>query len=598
MKKESLKIALVQFNPVVGNPAYNAERIVGWLDKAKDKGGDFVLFGELVLAGYCSQDLFFNKDIIKKTQEAWVYIKEVASKKSIGVGLGMPRWNRYSRSGAKHLFNSFAMFVPDEIEFIQDKVCIPSYGEFDETRWFQSASIRNVKPRAIGNKTWGFLICEDGWNNKHGVPDPLYRLYSQDPIERLSKLSKKSNRPLDFFVNISASPDYIGKQELRLEMNKKIAIHYKTPIIFLNNVGAQDELIFSGRSFMLDNKGQVVFEMKAFEEDMKVISLDNIEKTKAYKPMHKMQELDGLMGTYLKDYFNKSKMKSNSGNAKSAQVKTVLGLSGGKDSTAVACILKRHLGQENVLGIMLPYKMGEYTQPASKKLAEAVANQLGIEVREIAITQAVDDLKKELKVITNSLAHQNLQARIRATILWTIANQENRVVINTTNFSEAAMGYGTIGGDLLGLPLIASLPATTVIDYLKWLKDQGETAITEEMINRPPSAELVPGQLDADELGAYSYIDPLIESLRMNYGDINEVIKHFSKTKSKQNNQYTNTTANKEIFLERLSFLAKKLLKDSEFKRWYYNKTPQFTPYSWLRWKWPVANGYFDILNP
>jgi len=245
------------------------------------------------------------------------------------------------------------------------------------------------------------------------------------------------------------------------------------------------------------------------------------------------------------------------------------------------------LGADKVVGVMMPYKIGKYTARLSKQIAERLASGLGIEVREVMIDDMVSTVCDSLKLRVDSLAHQNVQARVRANVLWALANEEDGIVINTTNFSEAAVGYGTIGGDLLGLPLIASVPATLIVEYLRWLKENGETAIDDEMINRPPSAELIPGQLDSDELGDYEYIDPILESLRMNYGD-HELVR--AQLLNVGEAKYTKYWSNKKYFEEKLMFLSRKMINQSEYKRWYYNRTPQFTPFSWLRWKWPLAN--------
>jgi len=613
---KSSQLALIQFNPIIGNPEYNAIRIIEKLENSKKNGSELAIFGELALTGYYAQDLFLNDDLMSRCRKSWKKIKYAATKLNIGICLGMPTYNKFRHEGAKHLFNTIKIFIPGEKVQTQHKVCIPTYSEFDEDRWFQSSPISQVTIKKVQGQRIGFVICEDGWNNKYGINKQDYRLYKEDPI---SKLIEKTENTPDLLINISASPDYIGKQNIRIKMNKRIAKKYKTPIIFLNLVGAQDELIFSGRSFIINAQGNLVKQMIAFEEAQFSLNLADIEgfKTVSNPNLDKMEILDGLIGLYLRDYFYKSGLATDGSQFKinkklfkneawpckitsikksnNIAVKTILGMSGGKDSTAVACILKRHLGKENVLGVMMPYRMGEYSQKESKKLARKLAKKLQIEIREIPIDKEVESLKKTLKLKTATLAHQNLQARIRATILWSIANSEGRVVMNTTNFSEAAMGYGTIGGDLLGLPLIASLPATTVIEYLQWLKEHGERAITDDMVNRKPSAELAPDQFDKNELGDYSYIDPIIESLRMNYGDVKKVINQFIITNKKKYRAYNGSKKKRRVFIDKLKFLSKKLLIQSEFKRWYYNKTPQFTPYSWLRWKWPLANGFMDI---
>ncbi len=567
-----MRLAIHQFDPVVGNPKHNLERII---KASRSVGADVHLFGELSVAGYYAQDIFYNMSVQKEVEECLVEIENVSRETSVAIGVGFPKRN--DSPCQKQLFNSFGLF--GEKGFTQDKVCLPTYKEFDENRWFQSGTLEQVKIRQIGDEYFGFLICEDGWNSPYGGMPEKYRLYEEDLYEMLFDEAQKNKIELSAFINISASPDYIGKQKLRVEMFSNVAKHYKTPIVFINSVGAQDELIFGGRSFVLNAKGDLVAELKGFEEDVYVVDTKKInEMLVVSKSYDLFAELDSMMGCYLKGYFRKSGLVGK---------KAILGLSGGKDSTVVAVALKRHLGADKVVGVMMPYRFGEYTAELSKQIAERLANGLGIEVREVAIDEMVEPIVKSLNLRVNSLAHQNVQARVRANVLWAIANEESGVVINTTNFSEAAVGYGTIGGDLLGLPLIASIPATMVIKYLEWLKLIGEDALDEVMINRPPSAELVPGQLDADELGDYDYIDPILESLRMNYGDHVKVREQLLDKSKRENEQYW---SNARKFEDKMLFLSRKLINQTEYKRWYYNRTPQLTPFSWLRWKWPLAN--------
>ncbi len=567
-----MKIALHQIDPIVGSPKHNLNRVISFVKKTE---ADVHLFGELTLTGYYAQDIFLNQGIQNIVKDCLGKMDVFASANSIRIGVGFSKTNEATCQ--KSLFNTFGLFGDNA--FTQNKVCLPNYKEFDESRWFQAGDIDQVHVRKIGDEYFGFLICEDGWNSPHGGLPEKYRLYESDLYEKLFVEAKHLGVKLSAFINISASPDYLGKQKIRVEMFSRVAKHYNTPLVFVNLVGAQDELVFGGRSFVLNANGGLVLELKGFVEDSMVIDTTKINNMPViYQGYDSMQELDEMIGCYLKGYFRKAGLSDK---------KAILGLSGGKDSTAVAVALKRHLGADKVVGVMMPYKLGKYTARLSKQIAERLAVGLGIEVREVVIDDMVEPVITTLNLRTDSLAHQNVQARVRANVLWAIANEENGIVINTTNFSEAAVGYGTIGGDLLGLPLIASIPATMVIKYLEWLKENGEEALDWEMINRPPSAELIPGQLDADELGDYEYIDPILESLRMNYGD-NQIVR--DQLLNKKEKQYIKYWSDTDKFDDKLRFLSRKLINQSEFKRWYYNRTPQLTPFSWLRWKWPLAN--------
>lgn len=567
-----MKVAIHQFDPIIGNPAHNLKRMVSMVNQSD---ADVHLFGELALTGYYAQDVFFNNAVQQEVEKCLIEIENVSRETISEIGIGFPQVNVVV--GQKSLFNTFKLF--GKKCFSQNKVCLPTYKEFDENRWFQAGDEKQVKVRKIGDEYFGFLICEDGWNSPYGGMPEKYRLYEADLYENLYKEAQILGVRLSAFINVSASPDYIGKQQIRVEMFSKVAKHYETPIVFVNLVGAQDELVFGGRSFVINSKGELVLELKGFVEDSMVVDTSEINRMPViHQGYDSMQELDEMIGCYLKGYFRKAGLTDKT---------AVLGLSGGKDSTAVAVALKRHLGAAKVLGVMMPYRLGKYTAKLSKQIAERLAEGLGIEVREVAIDEMVEPILSALKLRKDSLAHQNVQARVRANVLWAIANEENGIVINTTNFSEAAVGYGTIGGDLLGLPLIASIPATMVVKYLEWLKEDGEEVLDLEMINRPPSAELTPGQLDADELGDYEYIDPILESLRMNYGD-NQIVRHqLLNKKAIECERYWSDI---DKFDEKLRFLSRKLINQTEFKRWYYNRTPQFTPFSWLRWKWPLAN--------
>ncbi len=314
----NLKLTICQFNPVVGNPIYNAIRMIEIIEKGAGKGEQLFLFGELALAGYYSQDLFSNPDYIHQVEEAWQMLKYAAEKLNVGVGTGLPRRNPSQKKGQKQLLNSFRLYYPNCLELVQDKILLPTYSEFDEYRWFESGALDDLNIYRIGDQTLAFVICEDGWNSPYGVEDPAYRLYEQDPISEIIKKAEEKNLHLDLLINISASPDYIGKQFKRIKMNQKIAKHYSVPMLFLNVVGAQDELVFGGRSFLINRSGELVFEMKAFREELKTLELSDLgnlqKKSFGERSIDTdMADLDGMMGLYLKDYFRKSGLMNSKG---------------------------------------------------------------------------------------------------------------------------------------------------------------------------------------------------------------------------------------------------------------------------------------------
>ncbi|MDD5456469.1 MAG: NAD(+) synthase [Candidatus Margulisbacteria bacterium] len=608
--------SLEQFNPVVGNPEYNAVRMINKMVMAAAQGAKVTIFPELALNGYHAQDLFFNEMIMDRTEEAIEMLRYAARQLNIGFITSVACRNPEQYKGEKYLVNRLMIYIPEEkIDFTRNKTTLPDYQEFREYRYWEIGDPADIRPVALKNISLGALICEESWNNPAAFPDPRERLYRHDPVEIIH-----SQTPLNVNINTSASPDWLGKDRIRHNMQSVVARTYKTPQIFLNLVCGQDELLFMGKSFVMNSRGEMVAEMKVGKEDTLLLDLKNINNMQPLnidisKPQSEdelMEHLDKMFRLYLRDYFYKSglgKFEQETDldinpywfmdhqkaeriirpykDRPVLQPEVVIGLSGGVDSSLVATICARHLGPKNVKGIIMTYRENEYTQPESITLAKELSGNLGIETVEIPVYEnTIKFYQPYIGFEEGDLTHQNMQARLRMIIAWAVGNKENRVVMNTTNFTEAALGYGTIGGDLLGLPLIASLPKTLVRRYADWLSKQ-MSSMSREMIWRKPSAELAPDQFDENELGEYDVIDPILESLRISRGNIKDALKRFYPVNG--------NTEEKKLFIDHFKFLAAKLLKGTEFKRNYYNRTPQFTSFAWLRWIWPMANGHFDI---
>ena len=360
---------------------------------------------------------------------------------------------------------------------------------------------------------------------------------------------------------------------------------------WINTGGFQDELGFWGGTHVFNSRGELVLLLPQNEELLSCFDLHALDSMPVVADWRwqlgseegLMKELDSALGLYLKDYFRKSGLSG----------KVLLGLSGGIDSSVVATAAAKHLGPANVLGVRMPSRFNSHQEMA---LAVDLAANLKITLRDLPIEPYLQPIEAGLGAGAGSLAHENLQARLRALMLWTIANQEDRVVLNTTNWTEAAMGYGTIGGDLLGLPLIASLPKTWVYRLARYYKDSGFPSITQAHLDIAPTAALKPDQSDESSFGArYWVLDAVLEDLFMNYGDLEKTKQKLqTDTNLLQRYQPINGIADKPSSLAAvIDRCAQALLKQTEFKRWYYNRTPQFTPYAWLRWRWPLANAQF-----
>ena len=481
-----MKIAIAQLNYHIGNFDQNLDKIFKAINQSRELGADLVVFAELAISGYPPRDFLEFDDYVEK---CWKGIESIAEQtKDIAVIIGSPIKNE-NRKG-KRLFNSAVFMEDQKVVSIHHKGLLPTYDIFDEYRYFEPASdfnIINFKGKKIA-----LTICEDLWN----VDDnPLYTI---NPMDELMKLHP------DFVINIAASPFHYNQAALRKETLLENVKKYKLPLVYVNHVGAQTELLFDGGSLVYDAKGNLVCESNYFEEDLMLVDLDDIISLKSEAVSSSIPskiELihDGLvMG--VRNYFDKLGFK-----------KAILGLSGGIDSAVTIAIAVKALGAENVTGILLP---SQFSSDHSVADAEQLAKNLKCIHDIIPIEESYKSIEQSLrhqfKDLPFGLAEENIQARVRGVILMALSNKFGSILLNTSNKSEAAVGYGTLYGDMNGgISVLGDVYKTEVFELARYI-NRDEEMIPENSISKPPSAELRPDQKDSDSLPDYDILDQIL----------------------------------------------------------------------------------------
>lgn len=488
-----MKIALAQLNYHIGNFAQNTEKIINAINDAKSQGVDLIVFSELSVCGYPPHDLLEYENFLNKTDEAIQIIAKACN--GIAAIVGAPSINPNPKG--KKLYNSAYFLNEGDIQSIHHKTLLPTYDIFDEYRYFEPNDTFNVVEYR-GEKI-ALTICEDLWD-KQPVDNPFAKdmLYPISPMEHLIE-----QQP-DLIINIAASPFSYRQIEIRRQILAKNATHYNLPLIYVNQIGGQTELIFDGASMAMNAKGQIVEHLKIFEEEIKIIDLDDllqnqlspveIEKTPTIELIH-----DALV-LGIKDYFHKMNFK-----------KATLGLSGGIDSAIIVALAVRALGKENVKVLLMPSK---YSSDHSIKDAVDLAENLGIEYDTINIQNIVDNFDEALKPIFNDLpvdiTEENIQARARGVLLMALSNKFGHILLNTSNKSESAVGYTTLYGDMNGgLSALGDVYKTDVFK-LAYFINKDEEIIPVNTIVKPPSAELRPDQKDSDSLPDYEILDEIL----------------------------------------------------------------------------------------
>lgn len=513
------KIAIAQLNPTIGDIKSNAQQIINNAKQAATQNVRLLLTPELSLCGYPPRDLLLYPGFIDSMEQQ---LKEIAKSipQDMAILVGTVTKNPHANShGQKPLHNSMALIEAGAIKHIFHKRLLPTYDVFDEDRYFQpgkqsnSFSLTSIRGNSI---TIGVSICEDLWNEESFWGK---RNYEINPIAELAQSE------VDIIVNLSASPYSIGKRELREKMLHHGVSKYQIPMIYTNQVGANDDLIFDGNSIVFDRNGAIVSQGKSFATDLVVFDIEQLFSSKSSSEQ-KLQpspttkesnpaEIFAALVLGVKDYARKCGFN-----------KALIGLSGGIDSALVAAIATEALGCDNVLAILMP---SPYSSEHSITDATALVKNLGIHSQTIAIKEgmtAYDTMLEPLFAGTEfGVAEENIQSRLRGGILMAIANKFNYLLLSTGNKSEIAVGYCTLYGDMNGgLAVIADVPKTQVFDICRWLNQEKEM-IPINIINKPPSAELKPGQKDEDSLPPYEILDDILERIISQHQSELEIIQ-------------------------------------------------------------------------
>jgi NAD+ synthase (glutamine-hydrolysing) len=498
---------IAQLNPVIGDLLGNCDRILTAVQKLAKQGVQLVLTPELSICGYPPRDLLMNHQFVRDMETA---IAELASKlpPDVAVLVGTVSVNpQANQSGGKPLFNSAALLQDGRVQQVFHKRLLPTYDVFDEDRYFAVGNGSNVftlNLKGGASLNIGVTICEDIWNDEKFWGK---RNYADDPVAELA-----TNHELDLLLNLSASPYAVGKQKLRESMLSHSAIMHNLPLLYANQVGANDDLIFDGRSMAFDRHGKIITRGKSFEEDLLVINLDEVSLDSSRYESDDAEIFAALV-LGVRDYVQKCRFRQ-----------VVIGLSGGIDSALVAAIAAEAIGKENVLGVLMP---SPYSSAHSITDAIALAQNLGISTQTIPIQPMMEAFDASLSNLfagqTSDVTEENLQSRIRGSLLMAISNKFGHLLLSTGNKSEISVGYCTLYGDMNGgLAAIADVPKTRVFSICKWLnrtssllmiKQENSEVIPVNIITKPPSAELKPDQLDQDSLPPYDILDDILHKL-------------------------------------------------------------------------------------
>ena len=490
-----MRIALAQINTTVGDLPGNADKMVRFSRQAAEGGAQIVVFPELSLTGYPPRDLVEKPIFLARAEEELDRLAAKISTFRITAICGTVE--HAPASTGKRAINSAAVLTRGSIVFRQHKMLLPTYDVFDETRYFLPADkqmLHHIEGEAVA-----LIICEDAWNDKQFWER---RLYQRDPVEELVHAGAR------MLISINASPYHMGKRTLRREIFSATARHHRIPVVYVNSVGGNDQLVFDGSSFAMNARGETIASAKSFDEDL--IFFDTQSTTGDRHDSHST-EVEAVyealvLGT--RDYIRKCGFQ-----------RVLIGLSGGIDSSLTAAIAVEAVGRENVVGIGMP---GPYSSDHSVNDAREMAQKMGIRFEVVPIGSVYDSFLKTLdpvfKGAPQDVTEENVQARLRGATLMALSNKWNSIVLTTGNKSELAVGYCTLYGDMCGgLAVISDVPKTMVYELSRVANKRLGGVIPENVFVKPPSAELRAGQKDSDSLPAYDVLDRILKGYVEDY---------------------------------------------------------------------------------
>ena len=481
-----MKIALAQFNPTVGDFSGNSARILELARQAKQSGADLAVFSELCVCGYLPLDLLERPGFLERNREE---VACLAAKTPLPILVGYARSSEHPTG--KRVLNAAALLADGKVLFEQYKMLLPTYDVFDESRYFQPAKEQHIY--GFHAEKLGITICEDAWNDKNFWAKPLY---DRDPVAELV------GQGAELIVNISASPYTIHKRALRLDMLRALASSHRRPLIYVNQVGGDDTLVFDGGSLALTADGTIAAQARSFEEDLVLFDTATGKGEIRPQPADEISAALQALVCGTRDYVRKCGFRQ-----------VLVGLSGGIDSAVVAAIAVAAVGKENVTGVGMP---SPYSSEGSVNDARQLAANLGITFHVLPIAQTFDAYRSTLRDVfagrPEGVAEENIQARIRGNLLMAMSNKFGSLLLSTGNKSELSVGYCTLYGDMAGgLAVISDVPKTMVYELAALINREREL-IPLATIEKPPSAELRPDQKDTDSLPPYDVLDRILKA--------------------------------------------------------------------------------------